>query len=104
MYGIPENSSGNANLNPCAVDYRLDFKVNKGDLSEEVNGYIGFVPGTENISKLPVGINLGGNFDKPEVKVDLSEAKSLVEKEFKKKAGATIQEAIKQFGLDKLFK
>ncbi len=87
-----------------AMDYRIDFKVNKGDLSEEVNGYIGFVPGTENITKLPVGINLGGNFDKPEVKVDLSEAKSLVEKEFKKKAGATIQEAIKQFGLDKLFK
>lgn len=87
-----------------AMDYRIDFKVNKGDLSEEVNGYIGFVPGTENIAKLPIGINLGGTFDKPEVKVDLSEAKSLVEKEFKKKAGATIQETIKKFGLDKLFK
>ena len=86
------------------IDYRIDLKVNKNDLSEEVNQYIGFVPGTENIAKYPIGINLAGSFDKPEVKVDLSEAKTLVEKEFKKKAGATIQETIKAFGLDKLFK
>ena len=87
-----------------AMDYRIDFKVNKGDLSPEVNGYIGFVPGTENITKLPIGINLGGTFDKPEVKLDLTEAKNLVEKEFKKKAGSAIQKTIKKFGLDKLFK
>ena len=86
------------------IDYRVDLKVNKNDLSAEVNQYIGFVPGAENIAKYPIGINLAGSFDKPEVKVDLSEAKTLVEKEFKKKAGATIQETIKAFGLDKLFK
>ena len=86
------------------LDYRIDFKVNKNDLSEEVNQYIGFVPGAENIAKYPIGINLSGTFEKPSVKVDLTEAKNLVEKEFKKKAGATIQETIKKFGLDKLFK
>jgi len=86
------------------LDYRIDFKVNKSDLSEDVNKYIGFVPGSENISKYPIGINLGGTIDNPEIKVDLTEAKNLVEKEFKKKAGATIQETIKKFGLDKLFK
>ncbi|MEI6679743.1 MAG: AsmA family protein [Mariniphaga sp.] len=86
------------------IDYRIDFKVNKADISEEVTKYIGFVPGAENISKYPIGINLGGTFDKPDVKVDLTEAKKLVEAEFKKKAGSTIQEAIKKFGLDKLFK
>lgn len=86
------------------LDYRIDFKVNRDDLSEEVTKYIGFVPGAENISKYPIGINLGGTFEKPEIKVDLSEAKSLVEKEFKKKAGSAIQETIKKFGLDKLFK
>lgn len=86
------------------IDYRIDFKVNKADISEEVTQYIGFVPGAENISKYPVGINLGGTFNKPDVKVDLTEAKKLVEAEFKKKAGSTIQEAIKKFGLDKLFK
>ncbi len=87
-----------------SIDYRIDFKVNKNDLSEEVNQYIGFVPGTENIAKYPIGINLKGTFDKPDVKVDLTEAKDLVEKEFKKKAGSTIQETIKKFGLDQLFK
>ncbi len=86
------------------IDYRIDFKVNKADLSEDVTKYMGFMPGAENISKYPVGINLGGTFDKPEVKVDLTEAKNLVESEFKKKAGSTIQDAIKKFGLDKLFK
>jgi AsmA-like C-terminal region len=89
------------NLN---LDYRIDFKVSKEALSEEVTQYIGFVPGAENISKYPIGINLSGTYDKPEIKVDLSEAKDLVAKEFKKKAGSAIQDAIKKFGLDKLFK
>jgi len=86
------------------IDYRIDFKVSKTDLSEEVNKYIGLVPGAENISKYPIGINLGGTFDKPDVKVDLTESKKLVEAEFKKKAGSAIQDAVKKFGLDKLFK
>ena len=90
-----------ANLN---LDYKFNFKVNKEDLSQEVNTYIGFVPGAENIKKYPIEINLGGSFDKPDVKVDLSEAKDLVAKEFTKKAGSAIQDALKKFGLDKLFK
>jgi uncharacterized protein involved in outer membrane biogenesis len=86
------------------LNYRLDFKVNKGDLSEEVNKYIGIVPGSENIEKLPIGVNIGGNFNNPEIKVDLTDAKRLVEKEFKKKAKSEIQNAVKKLGLDKLFK
>ena len=86
------------------VDYRIDFKVNKADLSEEVTQYIGMVPGADNIAKYPIGINLAGSIDKPDVKIDLSEAKKLVETEFKKKAGSAIQDAVKKFGLDKLFK
>jgi hypothetical protein len=86
------------------IDYRIDFKANKADVSEEVTKYIGFVPGAENIAKFPIGINVGGTFDKPDVKVDLTEAKKLVEAEFKKKAGSAIQDAVKKFGLDKLFK
>ena len=86
------------------LDYKLDFKVNKEDLSQDVNTYIGFVPGAENIKKYPIGIKLGGSFTKPDVKVDLTEAKDLVAKEFTKKAGSAIQDALKKFGLDKLFK
>ena len=87
-----------------SLDYKIDFKVNKEDLSEEVNSYIGFVPGAENIKKYPIGISLAGSFDKPDVKVDLTEARDLVAKEFTKKAGSAIQDALKKFGLDKLFK
>lgn len=86
------------------LDYIINFKVSKSSLSDEVNGYIGFVPGAENIDKYPIGILLTGTFDKPIIKVELTEAKNLVEKEFKKKAGSVIQDAIKKFGLDKLFK
>ncbi len=86
------------------LDYRLDFKVNKGDLSEEVNKYFGFVPGSENIQKLPIGVVVNGTMTKPDVKVDLSDAKKLVETEFKKKAGMEFKDAIKNLGLDKLFK
>ena len=86
------------------LDYTINFKVSKSALSDEVNGYIGFVPGAENIEKYPIGILLTGTFNKPIIKVELTEAKNLVEKEFKKKAGSAIQDAIKKFGLDKLFK
>lgn len=86
------------------LNYQLNFKVNKNDLSSDVAGLIGMVPGTENIDKYPIRINLVGSFAKPEVKVDLSEAKSLVETEFKKKAKSTLQDAAKKFGLDGLFK
>jgi len=86
------------------LDYKIYFKVNKEDLSSDVNSYIGFVPGAENIKKYPILINLGGSFEKPDVKVDLTEAKDLVAKEFTKSAGSVIQDALKKFGLDKLFK
>jgi hypothetical protein len=86
------------------LDYRLDFKVNKNDLSQEVNKYIGFVPGSENIGLIPVGIAITGPFTKPDVKVDMSDARKLVETEFKKKAGSEINNAVKKLGLDKLFK
>lgn len=63
--------SGNQSL-ALDLNYKLRFNVNKSDLSQEVTGFIGFVPGTENIEKLPVTINLGGNITKPDVKVDHS--------------------------------
>jgi uncharacterized protein involved in outer membrane biogenesis len=86
------------------LSYRLDFKVNKSDLSQEVNKYIGFVPGTENIGLIPVGIEINGTITKPDVKVDMSDARKLVETEFKKKAGNELKDAVKKLGLDKLFK
>lgn len=95
--------SGNQSL-ALDLNYKLRFNVNKSDLSPDVTGLIGFVPGTENISKLPVTINLGGKIAKPDVKVDLTEAKELVAKEFNKKAKSTLQDAAKKLGLDNLFR
>ena len=86
------------------MNYRLNFNVNKGDLSDEVNKLIGIVPGSENIQMLPIGIDLRGNASKPEVKIDLDDARKVVEAEFKKKAKSEIQNAIKKLGLDKLIK
>jgi hypothetical protein len=86
------------------LNYLLYFKVNKNDLSSEVTGFIGMVPGTENIDKYPIKINVVGNLKKPDVKVDLSEAKDLVAREFSKKAKSTLQDAAKKFGFEGLFK
>ena len=86
------------------LNYRLNFNVNKRDLSDEVNKLIGIVPGSENIQMLPIGIDLRGNASKPEVKIDLDDARKVVEAEFKKKAKSEIQNAIKKLGLDKLIK
>lgn len=86
------------------LNYQLDFKVNKNDLAADVTKLIGMVPGTENIDKYPIKINVVGNFKKPDVQVDISEAKDLVAKEFSKKAKSTLQDAAKKFGLEGLFK
>ncbi len=86
------------------LNYQFDFKVNKNDLAADVTKLIGMVPGAENIDKYPIKINVVGNFKKPDVKVDLSEAKDLVAKEFSKKAKSTLQDAVKKFGLEGLFK
>jgi hypothetical protein len=95
--------SGNQSL-ALDLNYQLNFKVNKNDLSKEVTGFIGLVPGTENIDKYPIKINVAGNLKKPEVKVDISEAKTLVENEFKKKAKSSLQDVAKKLGLENLFK
>ena len=86
------------------LNYQLKFKVNKSDLSSDIGNLIGFVPGTENIDKYPIGINLTGKPAKPEIKVDLSEAKALVEAEFNKKTKSTLQDVAKKLGLENLFK
>lgn len=86
------------------MNYQLKFKVNKSDLSSDVSGLIGLLPGSENIDKYPIGINVTGKIAKPEVKVDLSEAKDLVAKEFSKKANSTLKDVVKKFGLENLFK
>jgi len=95
--------SGNQSL-ALELNYQLNFKVNKNDLAPDVSNFIGMVPGTENIDKYPIRIDVVGNLKKPEVKVDLSEAKSLVAKEFTKKAGSTLKDVAKKLGLDNLFK
>lgn len=95
--------SGNQSL-ALDLNYQLNFKVNKSDLSSDVSGIIGFVPGTENIEKYPIKINLVGNISKPEVKVDLSEAKNLVETEFNKKAKSSLKDVAKKLGFENLFK
>ncbi len=86
------------------LNYQFNFKVNKNDLAADVTNLIGLVPGAENIDKYPIRINVVGNLRKPDVKVDLSEAKDLVAKEFSKKAKSTLQDAVKKFGLEGLFK
>jgi len=88
------------------LNYKIDLMVNKNDLNSDVNKFMAFVPGTENIDKLPVGVIIEGTFDQPVVKVDMSEARKLVETEFKKKSSQEIQDAAKKIGneLKKLFK
>ncbi len=95
--------SGNQTLS-LDLNYKLNFRVNKSDLSSDVSGFIGIIPGSENIDKYPIGIDLKGNISKPEVKVDLSEAKDLVAKEFNKKAKSSLQDVVKKLGLENLFK
>lgn len=78
------------------LDYLMDFKVNKNDLSGEMSKYLGFVPGMDNIEKLPVGVVIAGTFKEPDVKVDMSKAKKVIEAEFKKSSKKELENAAKK--------
>lgn len=83
------------------LNYKIDFKVNKDDLDSEVTKFMSFVPGMGNIEKLPVGVKIGGTFTDPKINVDMSEARKLIEAEFKKKSSNELQKIGTQ--LKKLF-
>lgn len=84
----------------------LAFKVNKNDLNADILKGLNFLPGSENISKLDVGVTVKGDMKSPKVGLDLSKAKEQITEEVKKSSKEQIENSVKKIGseLKKLFK
>lgn len=87
------------------LDMKMDFKVNREDIGEDINSALGFLPGSKNITVLPVTVNITGKLQKPEVSMDLSAARKQIQDEVKKSTKQEVQKSVKKIGdeLKKLF-
>ncbi|MFV0377310.1 MAG: AsmA-like C-terminal region-containing protein [Mangrovibacterium sp.] len=83
----------------------LAFKVNKDALNGDILKGLNFLPGSENISKLDVGVVVKGDMKSPKVSLDLSKAKDQITEEVKKSSKEQIDNSVKKIGseLKKLF-
>lgn len=84
----------------------LAFKVNKNDLNSDITNTLSFLPGSSNISKLDIGVDVTGQLTSPKVSLDLSAAKNQIAEEIKKSTKEEIQKSATKIGneLKKLFK
>ena len=88
------------------LDLNMAFNVNKDDLNTDIIKGLNFLPGSENISKLDVGVVVNGNLTSPKVSLDLSKAKDQIAEEVKKSTKEELNKSVKKIGdeLKKLFK
>ena len=83
------------------LNFRLDFNVNRDAFGPDIQNVLSVIPGNKTITMVPAGVNITGPVNKPEVKVDLSEARKTITNAAKD----GIQDSAKKLGkeLQKLF-
>lgn len=88
------------------LNLAMDFKVNRDDLSSDVNKAFGIIPGSENIKVIDATVNVKGDLKNPKVSVDLSKARKQIEAEVTRSTKESLQKSVKKVGdeLKKLFK
>jgi len=97
--------SGNLNLENL-IDMRLDFNVQRDAFGDDIQKILGVLPGQERIQLIPASVLLKGPVGKPDMKIDLEEARKMITNEVKKSAQENLQENINKIseGLKKLIK
>lgn len=87
------------------LDMKMDFQVNRKDLTSDIDNALGFLPGSKNIQVIPITVDIAGNLTSPKVSLDLSDAKKQVQEEVKKSTKKELDNAVKNVGdqLKKLF-
>ncbi len=88
------------------LDFRLDFKLNRDDLGDDINKGLDLIPGSQTIQKVDVGVKISGPVKEPKVSVDLDAARKQIMEGVKKAGVQEIQDKVKKIGdeLKKLFK
>ena len=84
------------------LDMRLDFNIQRDAFGSDIQNILSAIPGNKNITLVPAGVIINGPVGKPEVKMDLSDARKTI-------TDAAKQDLQKSFnklgeGLKKIFK
>ena len=84
----------------------ISFMVNRDALSQNIENTLGFLPGQKNIQIIPVGVNIKGPVNNPEVKVDLTDARKMIQKEVGNATREELRKSVNKIGegLKKLLK
>jgi len=73
------------NLNPeNLIDMRLDFVVQRDAFGNDIQNILSVLAGQERIQLIPASVVLNGPVGKPEVKIDLEDARKMITEEVKK--------------------
>jgi len=97
--------AGNLNTENL-LDMRLDFQVQRDAFGNDIQNILNVLPGQERIQLIPASVVLEGPVGKPEVKIDLEEARKMIMEEVKKSTRDNMQENLNKIGegLRKLIK
>jgi hypothetical protein len=75
--------AGNLNTENL-IDMRLDFKVQRDAFGNDIQNILSVLPGQERIQLIPATVVLKGPVGKPEVKIDLEDARKMITEEVRK--------------------
>lgn len=97
--------SGNLNTQNL-LDMRLDFIVQRDAFGPDVQNVLNVLPGQDRIQTIPASVLLKGAVAKPEVNVDLEDARKKIVEEVKKSSKDELQKSINKIGegLKNMFK
>jgi hypothetical protein len=91
----PASISGTYNLGG-KLDFRVDATLEKEILSTKIQDMIAFVPGSQKVKKVDVGLDIKGDSKKPTVKVDEGLILKQVKDQIKQSSPQEIQDAAKK--------
>ena len=87
------------NLNPeNLIDMRLDFNVQRDAFGNDIQNILSVLPGQERIQLIPASVILNGPVGKPEMRIDLEEARKMITEEVKKSTRDNLQENLNKIG------
>ncbi len=97
--------AGNLNTQNL-LDMSMNFNVERDAFGADVQQIINVLPGQERIETIPATVELNGPVGKPEVSVNLEEARKKIVEEVKKSSKEDIQKSLNKIGegLKDLFK
>ena len=97
--------AGNLNTQNL-LDMRMDFVVERDAFGPEVQKVLSVLPGQERIENIPASVLLKGAVAKPDVNIDLEDARKKIVEEVKKSSKDEFQKSINKIGegLKNIFK